>query len=88
MADQANQAAAVLSQNLHQRCINTIRTLSVDSLQATNSGHHGTPMTLAPAAYCLWQRELALRRPGKPPLTKGKTVVITLNDDAYQRAQF
>src|SRR3989442_2334061 len=39
-------------------CINTIRTLSMDALQQANSGHPGTPMALAPVAYCLWQRFL------------------------------
>jgi transketolase len=38
--------------------INTIRTLSMDAVQAANSGHPGTPMALAPVAYCLWQRFL------------------------------
>jgi transketolase len=38
--------------------INTIPTLSMDGVQAANSGHPGTPMALAPVAYCLWQRFL------------------------------
>jgi transketolase len=38
--------------------INTIRTLSMDAVQQANSGHPGTPMALAPLAYCLWQRVL------------------------------
>ena len=38
--------------------VNTIRTLSMDAVQAANSGHPGTPMALAPVAYCLWQRFL------------------------------
>lgn len=38
--------------------INTIRTLSMDAVQQANSGHPGTPMALAPVAYCLWQRFL------------------------------
>ncbi len=37
-------------------CINTIRTFSMDAVQATNSGHPGTAM--APVLYCLWQRFL------------------------------
>src|SRR5881275_2302712 len=44
--------------NLDQLCINTIRTLSMDAVQQANSGHPGTPMALAPVAYCLWQRFL------------------------------
>jgi transketolase len=39
-------------------CIHTIRTLSMDAVQAANSGHPGTPMALAPVAYTLWQRRL------------------------------
>jgi len=44
--------------NMDQLCINTIRTLSMDAVQQANSGHPGTPMALAPVAYCLWQRFL------------------------------
>ena len=32
---------------LDTKCINTIRTLSMDAVQAANSGHPGTPMALA-----------------------------------------
>jgi transketolase len=39
-------------------CINTIRTLAIDAVQKANSGHPGTPMALAPAAYVLWQEFL------------------------------
>ena len=44
--------------NLDLTCINTIRTLSMDAVQAANSGHPGTPMAMAPVAYCLWQQFL------------------------------
>jgi transketolase len=43
---------------LDQLCINTIRTLSIDAVQAANSGHPGTPMALAPCVYELWNRVL------------------------------
>jgi transketolase len=39
-----------------QLAINTIRTLSMDAVQAANSGHPGTPMALAPLVYTLWNR--------------------------------
>jgi len=45
-------------QVLDQLAINTIRTLCMDAVQQANSGHPGTPMALAPVAYCLWQRFL------------------------------
>jgi transketolase len=44
--------------DLDLRCINTIRTLAIDAVQAANSGHPGTPMALAPVVYTLWQRRL------------------------------
>jgi transketolase len=36
--------------------IDAIRTLSMDGVQAANSGHPGTPMALAPIAYTLFTR--------------------------------
>ncbi len=47
-----------MTQDIDQLCINTIRTLAMDAVQAANSGHPGTPMALAPVAYTLWQRRL------------------------------
>jgi transketolase len=44
--------------DLDATCVNTIRTLSMDAVQAANSGHPGAPMALAPVAYCLWQHFL------------------------------
>jgi transketolase len=38
--------------------INTIRTLSIDAVQAAKSGHPGTPMALAPLVYTLWNRTM------------------------------
>src|SRR5215468_3761946 len=43
---------------MDQLCINTIRTLSIDAVQAANSGHPGTPMALAPIVYTLWQKTM------------------------------
>ena len=39
--------------------VNTMRTLAIDAVEAANSGHPGTPMALAPAAYVLWNRVLS-----------------------------
>src|SRR5947209_4931732 len=44
--------------DLDTTCINTMRTLAMDAVQAANSGHPGAPMALAPVAYCLWQQFL------------------------------
>ncbi|HUF36345.1 MAG TPA: transketolase [Gemmatimonadales bacterium] len=38
--------------------MNAIRVLSMDAVEAAQSGHPGTPMALAPAAYVLWSRFL------------------------------
>ena len=43
---------------LDQLCIDTVRFLSVDTVQQANSGHPGTPMGAAPMAYVLWDRFL------------------------------
>ena len=51
-------ASLALDQPIEQLAINTIRTLSMDAVQAANSGHPGTPMALAPVAYTLWQQFL------------------------------
>ncbi len=44
--------------SVEELCINTIRTLSMDAIQKSNSGHPGAPMGLAPAAYVLWTQML------------------------------
>ncbi len=41
---------------MEQLAINTIRTLSIDAVQAAKSGHPGTPMALAPLVYTIWNR--------------------------------
>ncbi len=47
-----------LRAQIDQLSVNTIRTLAMDAVQQANSGHPGTPMALAPVAYCLWQQFL------------------------------
>ena len=42
--------------NSEQLVINTIRTLSMDAVQKANSGHPGTPMSMAPVAYTIWDK--------------------------------
>ena len=49
---------SVDERDLDQLCINTIRTLSMDAVQAAHSGHPGTPMAMAPVVYTLWQNFL------------------------------
>jgi len=47
-----------MSQDIDKLAIDTIRTLSIDAVQKANSGHPGTPMSMAPVAYELWQNHL------------------------------
>src|SRR3989454_6848249 len=44
--------------DLDQLCINTIRTLTLDAVQKSESGHPGLPLGMAPAAYVLWTKFL------------------------------
>ena len=64
-APNPSTSAAAEDEAREELCINTIRTLSMDAVQAANSGHPGTPMALAPVIYTLWQRFLRFD-PGDP----------------------
>ena len=44
--------------DLEQRCVDTIRTLSMDAVQKANSGHPGMPMGMADVAFVLWDQFL------------------------------
>jgi len=44
-----------MSSDIPQLSVNTIRTLSIDGVQAANSGHPGAPLGAAPMAYVVWQ---------------------------------
>jgi len=60
--DLANSSAGGMSRAppgaIEERCINTIRTLTMDAVQQAKSGHPGTPMALAPLIYTIWQKFL------------------------------
>ena len=43
---------------IDQLAVNAIRTLSIDQVEAANSGHPGLPMGAAPMAYSLWSEHL------------------------------
>ena len=53
------------TEQLDQRCINTIRMLAADAVQKAKSGHPGMPMGAAAMAYVLWARFLK-HSPGNP----------------------
>jgi len=46
------------SDDLDLLCVNAIRCLAIDAIEAASSGHPGAPMGLAPVAYTLWTRFL------------------------------
>lgn len=47
-----------ITKTIEQLAIDTIRTLSIDAINAANSGHPGLPMGAAPMAYALWAQKL------------------------------
>ncbi len=51
--------------DLDKRAVDTIRVLAMDAVEKVGNGHPGTAMSLAPAAYLLFQR-LLRHDPGDP----------------------
>jgi transketolase len=51
-------AETVAAADLDRLAIDTVRTLAMDTIQKAGSGHPGTAMALAPAAFVLWTRFL------------------------------
>jgi transketolase len=64
----APQTGILPEGDIDQLAINTIRTLVIDAIQKSNSGHPGTPLGAAPTAYTLWQSILRYdpEQPGWP----------------------
>lgn len=54
----AFRGTITMTQNINQLAVNTLRTLSIDAINAANSGHPGLPMGAAPMAYALWANHL------------------------------
>jgi len=65
---------------LDRLSINTIRTLSIDAVQAANSGHPGTPMALAPLVYTIWNR--VLRFDPRDPIWENRDRFVLSNGHA------
>jgi len=63
-----------------QLSINTIRTLSMDAVQAAKSGHPGTPMALAPLVYAIWNR--AMRFDPQDPIWPNRDRFVLSNGHA------
>ncbi len=69
MAESADAALQLLA-------INTVRTLSMDAVQAADSGHPGTPMALAPLAYALYHKHVR-HNPADPHWPNRDRVVLS-----------
>jgi transketolase len=68
------------TQDLDLLSINTIRTLSMDAVQAAKSGHPGTPMALAPLVYTIWNR--AMNFDPKDPIWPNRDRFVLSNGHA------
>lgn len=58
MSEPAAKRAKTVDPKLEAACIETIGFLSVDQVQAANSGHPGAPLGMASMAYALWARAM------------------------------
>jgi transketolase len=62
--------------SLEQRCVDTIRTLSMDAVQKANSGHPGMPMGMADVAYVLWN-DFLKHNPTNPNWTNRDRFILS-----------
>jgi transketolase len=62
--------------DLDQRAVDTVRVLAMDSVQKVGNGHPGTAMSLAPAAYVLFQK-LMRHDPADPDWTGRDRFVLS-----------
>ncbi len=62
--------------DLDQRAVDTVRVLAMDSVQKVGNGHPGTAMSLAPAAYLLFQK-LMRHDPSDPDWTGRDRFVLS-----------
>ena len=58
-----------------QLAIDTIRALSIDTIEKANSGHPGLPMGAAPMAYTLWTRHLNFNPQSKDYFNRDRFVL-------------
>ncbi|WP_029391343.1 transketolase [Streptomyces xiaopingdaonensis] len=62
---------------LDQRAVDTVRVLAMDSVQKVGNGHPGTAMSLAPAAYLLFQKVMR-HDPADPDWTGRDRFVLSV----------
>src|SRR5687768_7663965 len=64
-AEDSNEPKTGDRDRLEELCVNTIRFLAIDAVEAAKSGHPGTPMGLADMAFVLWT-EFLRHDPARP----------------------
>ena len=74
-------APPALDRELETEAINALRVLSIDAVQAANSGHPGLPMGAAPMAYVLWTEFLH----SIPKTRTGRTATASSSPPATAR---
>ncbi len=62
--------------DIDELCIETVRFLSMEGVQAAKSGHPGMPMGMAAAVYTLWTRHLRFN-PANPKLMNRDRFVLS-----------
>ncbi|AIC94737.1 transketolase [Shouchella lehensis] len=65
-----------MNKNIEELAVNTIRTLSIDSIEKANSGHPGMPMGAAPMALDLWANHMN-HNPANPNWTNRDRFVLS-----------
>ena len=65
-----------MTTNVSQLLVNTIKGLSMDAIEAANSGHPGMPMGMADTASVLWTQFLK-HNPGNPQWTNRDRFVLS-----------
>ncbi len=72
-----HKSASDSPEAIDQLCVDAVKVLSMDAVQAANSGHPGTPMALAPVGYLLWTRHLK-HNPANPEWTNRDRFVLSI----------
>ncbi|GAB2760884.1 transketolase [Nocardioides salsibiostraticola] len=76
MTSEMNQPEGLEWTDLDDKAVDTARTLAMDAVQKVGNGHPGTAMSLAPAAYLLFQKVMR-HNPADPNWTARDRFVLS-----------